>query len=60
VFLFGTWQRAFGGAQNAGLFLATTPGLLNQPALGPDANAAAGLSTTRDQFATQIGIRHLF
>ena len=60
VFVFGTWQRAFGAATNAGLFLATTPGLMNQPALGPEANTAAGLSTTRDQFATQIGIRHLF
>jgi predicted porin len=60
VFLFGTWQRAFGAATNAGLFLATTPGLMNQPALGPEANTAAGLSTTRDQFATQIGIRHVF
>jgi len=60
VFFFGTWQRAFGAAENAGLFLATTPGLLNQPAFGPAANAVAGLSTTRDQFATQIGIRHTF
>lgn len=60
VFLFGTWQRAFGSASQAGLFLATTPGLMNQPALGPEANTVAGLSTTRDQFATQIGIRHLF
>lgn len=56
VFLFGTWMRAFGNAQVAGDFLATTPGTLNQGL----PNSVVGLSTTRNQLATQIGIRQVF
>ncbi|SOE97249.1 Outer membrane protein (porin) [Burkholderia sp. D7] len=51
VFLFGTYQKAFGGATIAGNFLAVTPGLPWE---------IAGMSTSREQLAAQLGIRHLF
>lgn len=56
LFLFGTWMHAFGHAQNAGLFLATTPGVMNQGL----PNSIVGLSTNRNQVASQVGIRHVF
>lgn len=57
VFLFGTWMRAFGNAQVAGNFLSTTPSTMNQPGIP---NEVVGMSTTRNQVSTQLGIRHTF
>jgi len=56
VFLFGTWQRAFGAGNVAGMFLVTQPATMNQGL----PNAIVGLSTTRNQVATQLGLRHVF
>lgn len=48
VYLMGTWQHAFAGAKQAGTFVVVTPGTTN------------GYSSTANQLAVQLGIRHLF
>ncbi|MFJ2992844.1 porin [Pandoraea sp. NPDC087047] len=48
VYLMGTWQHAFAGAKQAGNFVVVTPGTTN------------GYSSTPNQLAVQLGIRHLF
>jgi predicted porin len=57
VYLFGVWQHAFAGQKFADNFLVSTP--YSVPGAGGSlfGNLA---STTSNQVAAQIGIRHVF
>ncbi|MGF6597700.1 putative porin [Paraburkholderia sp. GAS448] len=57
VYLFGTWQHAFAGQQFADNFLISTPYSVPGPGGSLFGNLA---STTANQVAVQLGIRHAF
>jgi predicted porin len=55
VFTFATYQHAFAGASVAGNFLAVTP-----YSMSPKLPNGVGASSSRNQTAVQLGVRHLF